>query len=143
MKIQVNRDWEKSEYTIGNVLINSKPFCNSLEPKSRGLSKNMSLQDILSIKVPSETAIPIGTYRVSLKYSSSFKRDMPYIEDVPGFSGVLIHWGNTKKDTKGCILLGKNTKVGQVLESKATFSKFMNLLDQAISKGEDISITII
>ncbi len=143
MKIQVNRDWEKPEYTIGNVLIDSKPFCNSLEPKSRGLSKNMPLQDILSIKVPSKTAIPIGTYRVSLKYSPSFKRDMPYIEDVPGFSGILIHWGNTKKDTKGCILLGKNTKVGQVLESKVTFLKFMDLLNQAILKGEDISITII
>ena len=124
-------------------MVNSKPFCNSLEPKSRGLSKNMPLQDILSIKVPSETAIPIGTYRVSLKYSPSFKRDMPYIEDVPGFSGVLIHWGNTKKDTKGCILVGKNTKVGQVLESKVTFLKFMDLMNQAILKGEDISITII
>ena len=57
-------------------------------------------------KVWGDTAIPAGTYTVKTRFSNRFKKDLPGIENVPGFEGVLIHGGNTKIDTHGCILVG-------------------------------------
>jgi hypothetical protein len=59
--------------------------------------------------------------------------------NVPAYDGVLIHIGNTANDTDGCILVGKNTQVGKVLESTATFKALYAKLQAA--KG-DIYITI-
>ena len=61
---------------------------------------------------------------------------------MKGFSGVLIHVGNTNKDTLGCILVGENTSKGKVLNSTATFHKLMKLLLEAHVKGETIKLTI-
>ena len=51
--------------------------------------------------------------------------------NVPAFEGVLIHIGNTAKDTEGCLLVGKNTKVGKVLESGVTFRALYEKLKNA------------
>ena len=67
---------------------------------------------------------------------------MPRLLAVPGFDGILIHPGNTALDTLGCILVGKNTKVGQLTESKATFQKLYKAMAKAYQKGEDITIVI-
>ena len=67
---------------------------------------------------------------------------MPRLRDVPGFDGILIHPGNTALDTLGCILVGKNTKVGQLTESKATFKALYKEMKKASDKGEAITITI-
>jgi hypothetical protein len=65
---------------------------------------------------------------------------MPRLVNVTGFEGVLIHVGNTAKDTEGCLLVGKNTKVGKVLESRQTFVKLYGVLLEG--KSEGIYITI-
>ena len=51
--------------------------------------------------------------------------------NVPAFDGVLIHIGNTAKDSEGCILVGKNKEVGKVLESTATFHALYEKLKTA------------
>ena len=67
---------------------------------------------------------------------------MPRLENVPGFSGILIHPGNTALDSSGCILVGKNTKVGQITDSKNTFSKLYKKMKKAYDKGEKITLEI-
>lgn len=57
-------------------------------------------------KVWGDTAIPKGTYKVALRYSNRFQKELPGVQDVPGFDGILLHGGNTKADTHGCPLLG-------------------------------------
>jgi hypothetical protein len=80
----------------------------------------------------------------SPKFSKSAKYDfcggyLPRLLNVPVFEGVLIHIGNTARDTEGCILVGRNTKVGKVLESAATFRKLYHILKET---DERIYITI-
>ncbi len=70
--------------------------------------------------------------------SYRFKKLMPLLLDVPNFEGIRIHSGNTKEDTSGCILVGKNTSKGMITESKATFEALMKIL----SPVKDITITI-
>lgn len=67
-----------------------------------------SLEDATSDhKVYGQTCIPTGTYKVVMAYSPRFKRNLPRLIDVPNYDGILIHKGNSAKDTLGCILVGK------------------------------------
>lgn len=142
MDILVERLWKKDTYTIGKVYVNGKYFCNSIEDKDRGLTSDMPLDEIKKKKVYGETAIPSGTYKVAYTMSPKYKRMMPLVEGVKGFDGIRIHSGNTAKDSLGCILLGKNTKVGMVTESRVTCNSFYKLIEEAIKKGEKITLKI-
>ena len=88
--------------------------------------------------VYARTAIPTGTYKITLEYSSKFERRMPYLHGVPHFLGILIHWGNTEDDSGGCIIVGENSVKGKVINSRATFKKLYALLE----KEKDITIEI-
>ena len=71
------------------------------------------------------------------------KGRVPRLDNVPGYSGVLIHVGNTAADTEGCLLLGYNKVKGQVLNSKVAFEKVYNKLSIAKSIGQTIYIDIV
>ncbi len=142
MEILVKRIAKKPTYTIGKMYIDGAYFCDTLEDTDRGLSSTMSLDAIKKVKVPHLTAIPTGTYRVTLNVvspkfgSKSYYKELcggkvPRLLDVPGFDGILFHAGNKSEDTEGCILLGENKVVGQVINSTKTFSKFYNKLKGA------------
>lgn len=151
MQILVKRIAKKATYTIGKLYINGKYFCDTIEDKDRGLTSDMSLNKIRSIKVPSETAIPTGTYTVTLNVVSprlskkQFYRDyanggrVPRLIDVKGFDGVLIHVGNTALDSSGCLLVGENKRVGEVINSKETFKK---LYKELLKDKNNIKLTI-
>lgn len=85
--------------TIGDLLIDHRVFCHTLEDvvRKRGAQK-----------VHGETAIPAGRYPVTLSMSNRFKRVTPEILNVPGFAGIRMHGGNTARDTEGCIIVSSN-----------------------------------
>lgn len=131
MKVTIDRKYKKDTYTIGIVYVDGARFSECIEDRDRGLTQTMPLAKITSRKVYGETAIPSGTYQVRMSYSNRFGRIMPEVLNVPGFSGIRIHSGNTAKDSLGCILLGKNDKVGWVSNSRATCQRFEELLKKA------------
>jgi len=128
MKLTLKRTAKKDTYTIGKLFVNDAYFCDTLEDKDRGLTQSMSLSEIRKLKVQDETAIPTGTYKVTVTVSPRFGRLLPRLNDVPGFDGILIHRGNTDKDTSGCILVGENKVVGGLINSTLHESKLVELL---------------
>ena len=150
MKLTLKRIARKEGYTIGRLYIDDAYFCDTLEDKDRGLEQAMPLDMIKRIKVKGETAIPTGTYELSMRHiSPKYSRKkafaftggvMPRLLNVPGYEGVLIHSGNTAADSEGCILVGENKAVGKVLNSMATFKALWSVLNQR--KSEPITITV-
>lgn len=142
MNITLIRKYKLPTYTIGKLYIDGEYFCDTLEDKDRGLTDSMSVGEISKIKIKKETAIPTGTYKITITYSNRFKKNMPLINDVKGFEGIRIHSGNTDKDTEGCLLVGMNLERGKVLKSQETFRKLYKMLSGAKLRGEYIQITI-
>ena len=146
----------KNPYCVGHLYINGKYFCDTLEPPYFGTTQNTPVQEIKNTK-KGNTAIPIGTYNVSLDYQSpKFKNRswakfcdgyLPTIMNVPAFDRILIHVGNIasqygKSDSMGCILVGMNLERGKVLKSQETFKKLYKVLSETKLKGENIQIII-
>ena len=138
IKLRLERLYKGSKYTIGKLYINDEYFCDTIEDIDRGLKSSMSVEYIKKKKVYAETAIPTGTYKIEMTYSSKFKRILPLLVDVKGFSGIRIHRGNTEKDSSGCIVIGENKVKGRVINSTPYEVVLVNkLLDE-----DDIEITI-
>ena len=129
MKIELVRIAFKETYTIGKLYVDGKYFCDVLEDKDRGLDSSMTESEILKKKVKGQTAIPTGHYVINITYSPKYKRMMPLLLDVKGFSGIRIHSGNTAKNTEGCLIVGKNKKVGMVLESRDTYKRLFKMME--------------
>jgi hypothetical protein len=95
-------------------------------------------------KVPGETAIPEGTYRVILSQSTRFGGQlMPELLHVPGFTGIRIHSGNTSLDTEGCVLVGTETDGTQVLHSREAYAMVKERLVEADSTGDHVYLAIV
>lgn len=151
MEIVLERKWKKPNYTIGILSIDGKRFCETLEDTDRGLKDSMSIGQIKSLKKPHITAIPTGVYEVNLNtvspkfgsrsfYKEVCKGKVPRLLNVKGFDGILIHAGNKAEDTDGCILVGQNKVVGQVINSQVTFRELYKILSNSKDK---ITIKII
>jgi hypothetical protein len=134
MELTLNRIFLGSSATIGELLINDKHLCDTLEDRVRPEGE----------KVYGKTAIPEGTYEVKLTHSPRFKKILPEILNVPNFSGIRIHTGNSSKDTEGCIIVGTwdGEKEDWVGSSKIAFDKLMTLLEEATNNKEKVTITV-
>lgn len=156
MELVVDRKWKKQNYTISNLTIDGKWFCNVLEDKDRNLDSSMSIAKIRELKKPSITAIPRGTYEITLDvispkyYTNSFYKQIcngkvPRLLNVKGFEGILIHVGDGPRGadlSSGCLLCGYNKVKGQLRDGKEVFKKLYSLLKEAKSRGEKLTITI-
>ena len=127
MKIEVKRLYKTENSTIGELKIDGKFECYTLEDKER------------PVKIKCETAIPKGTYKVIINQSNRFKKLLPLLLSVPNFEGVRIHPGNTNHDTEGCILVGRTKSKDFIGQSRKAFES----LFAKIKEAKEITLTII
>lgn len=137
MEMKLVRRWSSPNSTIGELSIATAAGdgfeCFTLEDVVRPAGE----------KVPGKTAIPEGRYRVTLEPSPKFHGAIrPRLHDVPNFTGILIHAGNTAKDSEGCILVGRKRDADFIRESKLALKELQDKLDRADAAGEPITITI-
>ena len=153
MEIVLKRVAPRETYTIGHIYVNDVRFCDAVEDRDRGLRQGMSPAQISAVKVPGQTAIPKGRYRIDMETYSSRYGGVPFYKElcggrvprlvnVPGYAGVLIHAGNSAEDSAGCIIVGENKAVGKVLNSRATLTRLYKEMATAHAAGEEIFITI-
>lgn len=132
MKIIVDRFSETDTDDLGKVSVDGAFVCYSIENPDR------------PEKIKGITAIPEGTYKVGRRISPHFGVMVPWIMNVPNFQYVLIHWGNTVKDTEGCLVVG--LRIGSlenqraVLDSKQAWDKLSAMIFEALDKNEEVTI---
>lgn len=131
MKLRLERSWPTNKCTIGSLLLDGAYECFTLEDVLRD-----------GPKVYGETAIPAGTYNVVVTPSQRFKRELPLLEDVPGFEGIRIHPGNTAENTDGCILVGRSKGPNYVSESRAAFNALYEKIQAALDAGDKVTLEI-
>lgn len=103
----------------------------------------VTLEDLVrEVKISGQTAIPPSRYRVVLTFSNRFQRILPLLQDVPNYTGVRIHSGNTAADTEGCILVGQERGPTTVMRSRAALNILQFKIEQAIVAGEEAWIDI-
>ena len=154
MKIDLVRIFTCQDYTIGKMYINGEWVCDTVEDRDRGLDDSMTEAEIRKIKVKSLTAIPTGTYKVTMNvqspkfsqyefYRKLCKGYLPRLLKTKGFEGVLIHCGSSANSSAGCIIVGLNTIKGKVTSSQKTYTTLMKkYFLPAKMLGEEITITI-
>lgn len=132
MKLTLKRHTFTNKSTIGSLFVDGVFECYVLEDVTR----------LPNVKVQNETAIPYGTYPVTITFSNRFKKLMPQILDVPMFAGIRIHSGNKAEDTEGCLIVGTSKSVDWVSGSKLAFKPLFDKLQKA-DKKEKITIEVI
>jgi hypothetical protein len=123
LTLRLIREPSSGGATLGALYLDSVWFCWTLEDEIREVAG----QPVAHWKVPGQTAIPAGRYRVRLTKSARLGVVTPEVLDVPGFIGIRIHWGNKRQDTAGCPLTGRHRDPAnyQVLESRLAFEALM------------------
>jgi hypothetical protein len=119
MIIKIKRLHKTDNSTIGELTIDGKFECYTLEDKER------------DVKIKCETAIPKGTYKVIINQSNRFKKLLPLLLNVPNFEGVRIHPGNTNHDTEGCILVGRTRSKDFIGQSRKAFATLFAKMKEA------------
>lgn len=134
MKLELYRE-RRDGCTPGRLFVDGVYFCDTLEDDDK-LSRGLE-------KVPGETAIPSGTYRILMTVSPRFKELLPLLDGVPGFAGIRIHAGNSTQDTSGCILVGKKASDGiKLTSSRKTLDILVKRMKNALLERQPLIITI-
>lgn len=131
MELTVSRRTYTFNSTIGQLLIDGSYFCHTLEDRVRAPG----------VKIAGATCIPEGRYRVIVDWSPNHLKFLPHVLNVPMFTGIRIHTGNTDVDTSGCLLLGLQEAPDQVSQSLLAFNMFCPKLSDALVSGQEVWIT--
>lgn len=139
MNLTLTRDMFNPEYTMGKLTYGVTTIY-TCEDTLRGDGNVATVDDW---KRPGVTCIPYGTYKVIISFSQRFQKPLPLLLDVPGFSGVRIHSGNTPADTEGCILVGTGRSNGSITNSRVAFTALFEAMEAALANGENICLNIV
>jgi len=145
MELLLQRYRNGSDSTLGSFFVGGEFSCFTCEDQHQ------------EIKVRNETRIPAGRYEIKLRREGgsfnpryakkcNFHEGMLWLQDVPGFSWIYIHVGNTSEDTSGCILLGyvatRTDRGGFVSQSVLAYEEVYPVIAEALSLGECVFITV-
>ncbi|HQW07332.1 MAG TPA: DUF5675 family protein [Flavobacteriales bacterium] len=144
MDLILQRNVHSSDYTLGEIRIAGKFECYTLEDEYR------------EVKVKGETRIPKGTYVIKLRkvggfhakylkrFGAAFHKGMLHVTNVPGFEYILIHLGNTEKDTAGCVLVGASRDIvkGTIGGSEIAYRRLYLKVLKAIEAGEVVRLIV-
>ena len=133
MLIEIRRHEFGDAYTIGTMLIDGMTLGYTLEDKDRHLEEVG-----IGAKIKGQTAIPRGRYEVVLTYSNRFKKWLPEVLGVPGFTAIRIHGGNTHEDTEGCPLLGEEKEDGRVSDCAGVNATLIRRVKMAANRNERV-----
>ena len=145
MKLQVIRTQFGTDATNGLLFIDGIFECYTLEDQYQ------------AVKVMHETCIPEGTYDIKFrktggfhaKYTERYKNahyGMLHIQDVPNFTYILIHTGNTDEHTSGCLIVGETqqdlevSKDGFIGSSAVAYKKMYAKVAGQLLQGKDVTI---
>ena len=145
MKLQVVRTQFGKDATNGLLFIDGIFECYTLEDQYQ------------TVKVMHETCIPEGTYDIKFrktggfhaKYSARYKNahyGMLHLQDVPGFTYILIHTGNTDEHTSGCLIVGETQQDldinfnGMVGSSAVAYKKMYAKVANQLLQGKEVTI---
>ena len=142
MHIKVVRRLSDKHSTVSDVYVDDRWICFGLEDEPR------------KVKVAGKTRIPAGLYPVKVRTEGGFHsryakrfpefhKGMLHIQDIPDFTFVLIHCGNTHEHTAGCLLVGDDayTNYGdmRLVSSSAAYERlYKRVIDTALA--EDLTI---
>ena len=127
--------------TEGVLFFIDRELCDTLEDVVRDINADGDLDDLGEGKVYGETAIPYGTYELTVTMSPRFKKEMTLVKNVPNFEGIRIHWGRSIKNSLGCILVGKKNK--DTLDNTHMTDKITELVKSLESEGKKVYLEIV
>ena len=145
MKLTVVRTQFGTDATNGMLFIDGLFECYTLEDQYQ------------AVKVMHETCIPEGTYDIKFrtvggfheKYKKRYGNDhygMLHLQDVPNFTYILIHAGNTDEHTSGCLIVGETQQDldisddGFIGHSGKAYLKLYNKVAKQLLQGKDVAI---
>ena len=145
MKLQVVRTQFGTDATNGLLFVNGLFECYTLEDQYQ------------AVKVMHETCIPEGTYDIKFrtvggfheKYKKRYGADhygMLHLQDVPNFTYILIHAGNTDEHTSGCLIVGETqqdleiSKDGFIGSSTVAYKKMYAKVANQLLQGKKVTI---
>lgn len=134
MKLILITDTIGKNYTFGKLYIDGELICDILEDQTRDLNGDGKLD---TPKVWGKTAIPYGTYEMTLIDSPHFKRKVPILAGVPGFTSIEIHPGNTIDDTNGCLLPGQRDEKFHEIKGGTSTPAFDKIMIKLLASGQE------
>lgn len=139
MIIEQKRYLFGDDFTLSHLFVDGAPFrqCGYI---LEDVVREILGKTVKDWKVKSETAIPVGKYKLIIDMSPRFGKRMMHVLDVPGFEGIRVHAGNTSHDTEGCLLAGKerDERHGEVSGSRIACAALFDKVEKTLNRGEEV-----
>jgi len=140
MELVLERKIHNADSTEGNLYINGKWFCNTIEDVVRAKPGEWKA----SLKVYAKTAIPYGIYPVLVTWSNRFKRMLTGVFNVPDFSGIRIHNGTSELSSAGCIIVSykDDDENNRLINDKGAMNDLVDIISK-VQQTEKVTLKIV